>query len=429
MEDRIKVIDSYPGSGKTSYAIQTINESDEDVKVIYITPYLNEVKRIIESCPNKNFVQPDRKKGAGSKMKHLVSLVSQGKNIVSTHALFSNIGDELINSLKTYNYILYLDEVFQAVEKYSIFSETSEEDADTVTKQDVDSLLAKGYIRIEKDFSVSWIDNENMLSKYEIIKNLADRKLLYFVSGSLLLWSFPIEVFMEGIFSKIFILTYNFDCQLQAYYYNYFNVPYVKYHAFQTSTGYIIKKTENKKHELEWKKEIKKKINIIQDSKINKIGDAYRDTKGRWINSSLCLNWHQDNKELLPILSKNLTNYFINITKSKAEDRLWACFKEYKKKIKGKNIGNNYWLAINARATNDYGNKTILAYLINCYPDPFYEKFFQKKGIKINQDLYAVTELVQWIWRSAIRNGKEITVYIPSQRMRELLLAFLDNQI
>jgi len=33
--------------------------------------------------------------------------------------------------------------------------------------------------------------------------------------------------------------------------------------------------------------------------------------------------------------------------------------------------------------------------------------------------------MIQWIWRSAIRDGKEIWVYIPSRRMRELLKKWL----
>lgn len=424
MENRIKVIDSYPGSGKTSYAIQNINQYDEDVKVIYITPYLKEVDRIIASCPNRNFIQPETRKGKGSKMTHLISLVTQGKNIVSTHALFTNITEELIDALKLHNYVLYLDEVFQTVEKYSIFSDTGEEDADAVTKQDVESLLAKGYIQVEDDFSISWIDNEHMLSKYEPIKNLADRGLLYFVSGSLLLWSFPVEVFMEGIFSEIFILTYNFTCQLQSYYYSYFNVQYTEYHVFQNGK-YVIRKTENRKHEKEWKDKIREKITIVEDERLNRIGDPHRDIHGRLIDTALSANWHHRNQDALPILSNNLANFFKNVTRSKADERLWTCFKEYRKKIKSKNVSEKYWLAINARATNDYSERTTLAYLINCYVDPFYEKFFQKRDIQINQDLYAVTELVQWIWRSAIRNGNPINLYIPSHRMRVLLQDFL----
>ena len=62
-----------------------------------------------------------------------------------------------------------------------------------------------------------------------------------------------------------------------------------------------------------------------------------------------------------------------------------------------------------------------MAYLINLYPYPQLIQFFEMNGVELNQDLYAISELLQWIWRSAIRDGKSINLYLPSMRMRELL--------
>ena len=42
-------------------------------------------------------------------------------------------------------------------------------------------------------------------------------------------------------------------------------------------------------------------------------------------------------------------------------------------------------------------------------------------GIRVEEDQYALSELIQWIFRSALRDNKEITLYIPSKRMRKLL--------
>jgi hypothetical protein len=52
-------------------------------------------------------------------------------------------------------------------------------------------------------------------------------------------------------------------------------------------------------------------------------------------------------------------------------------------------------------------------------------KFFKKKNIEVNQDDWALSELIQWVWRSAIRNGKPITLFIPSGRMRTLFKNWL----
>jgi hypothetical protein len=433
MKNRIKVIDSPPGSGKTSYAIDYINTLADDIRVIYLTPYLDEVKRILGACSSKDFIQPDARKGKGSKLIHLIKLVMEGRNIVSTHALFSNITDELINALRINNYVLILDEVFQTVEKFDIEEGLKSELTDIITKQDVETLLEKNLISIQEDYSIRWIDIDSQLSKYKHLINMSERGLIYYVNGSLLLWTFPIEVFREGIFDEIYILTHMFEAQLQYYYYNYFELEYTKYVVIEKTTlknidsKYEIVEGESSEHEIKWKENIKKHIHIINDSKLNKIGDAYYDSRNHLYKSALSKKWYEDNPALRPVLQKNILNFFQNITRSKANERLWTCFKDDVKSIKSRQISSKSWLACNARATNNYAERTSLAYLINRYVNPFYDDFFAYKNIKINQDKYALSELMQWIWRSAIRNGKDIQVYIPSKRMRDLLQEYLDN--
>ena len=86
------------------------------------------------------------------------------------------------------------------------------------------------------------------------------------------------------------------------------------------------------------------------------------------------------------------------------------------------------WLACSCRASNDYADKNVLVYPINRYINPFYQKFFSQRGIKIDMDKYALSELIQWLFRSAIRNGQPVSLYIPSQRMRTLLVRWLDGE-
>lgn len=427
-EDRIIVVDSYCGSGKTSWSIQHINELPEDTKIIYITPYLDEVERIIKSCPNKNFKQPLAKKAKGKKIVHLLRLINENENIASTHALFSNINDELINALKFNNYILILDEVFQTIEKFDIIGTTmSESIKDNITRQDVETLLTQGHIKIEDDYRITWIDLDRKLSKYNNLIEMSVRGLIYFVNGSLLLWSFPIEVFRPGIFDQIFILTYQFESQLQSYYYNYFDLEYSKYYVVKNENTYEIFAGKNEQGEHQWKDNIKNKIHILENNKLNKIGEIYYDIRNHPHESSLSKTWYDNNPDAFKNLSNNLVNYFINITKSKASERLWTCFKEYIPKVRSRYVTEGYHLSSNARATNDYQDRTVLAYMINRYLDPFYNDFFIRKNINIDQDAFGFSEMLQWIWRSAIRNGQDIQIYIPSYRMRNLLKKYLEN--
>ncbi|WP_299901451.1 hypothetical protein [uncultured Ruegeria sp.] len=93
------------------------------------------------------------------------------------------------------------------------------------------------------------------------------------------------------------------------------------------------------------------------------------------------------------------------------------------------------------RGTNDHIGYTTAVYLYNQYPNPQLLTFLgmkrDSKEAHRFSDAYALTELVQWLFRSAIRvgglNGTEraytprrrVTLYMPSQRMRNLLLNWL----
>ncbi|MEG2695893.1 MAG: hypothetical protein RR966_15745, partial [Acinetobacter sp.] len=44
------------------------------------------------------------------------------------------------------------------------------------------------------------------------------------------------------------------------------------------------------------------------------------------------------------------------------------------------------------------------------------------------EDIFALSEMVQWVWRSAIREGNPINIYVPSSRMRDLLERWLEDE-
>ncbi len=428
----IVVIDSPTGSGKTSWAIDMISKLPDDKNVLYITPYILEVDRIIASCPNKHLVQPKKWSGDGSKMNHLVELVSQKRNIVSTHALLQNISDELINLLRNNDYILVLDESFQVVQQYDLFPELkkmSKEERENITKSDVQWLFDEKYIEVTDNFAIRWIDQNKMIgSKYDKLKSLIDRDMIYLVNNSLFLWTFPYEVFGEGIFKQCYIMTYLFESQFQHYYYQYFNIKYKKYHIESKANKYKMVETINNQYDIDFRERASKLITIIDNDKINRIGSFYRDIHGKVKTTDLSMNWYKNNENLHKQLSLNVYNYFKNISKSKANKRLWTVFKDFKKLIKNPLTTSHGFLEITARATNNYNDRNVLAYLINRYPNSFYIAFFSKRGIIIDSDLYALSDLIQWVWRSAIRNDNPITLYIPSERMRNLFLNFLQNK-
>ena len=104
---------------------------------------------------------------------------------------------------------------------------------------------------------------------------------------------------------------------------------------------------------------------------------------------------------------------------------MWTCFKDFKTKCKGKGYIKGF-VSCNARATNDYRHKKNLAYVVNIFNNPMILKFFRNKGVSVDENSFALSELIQWIFRSQLRDGKKINLYIPSSRMRNLLKQWLD---
>ena len=73
------------------------------------------------------------------------------------------------------------------------------------------------------------------------------------------------------------------------------------------------------------------------------------------------------------------------------------------------------------RATNEYRTRTVLSYPVNVFTNPFKKRYLSTDEQPFNEDLYALSMMIQWIWRSAIRDGHPIRIYVPSLRMRSLL--------
>lgn len=79
------------------------------------------------------------------------------------------------------------------------------------------------------------------------------------------------------------------------------------------------------------------------------------------------------------------------------------------------------------RAMNTFQDRIYLAYLIDVHVDPSIAGWFREQGGNIDPEKYALSQLLQWVWRSAIRTDNEISLYLPSQRMRDFFTDWLDT--
>jgi hypothetical protein len=422
------VIDSPCGSGKTMWAIQHINSLSRKNKILFITPFLSECDRIQKSCPDKNFISPDVKSGKGRKMNSFVSLIQSGKNIVSTHALFSNLDNEILKDIQAKNYTLIIDESMEILRKVNIYNDNkgmTEESGENQTYQDARILIEKNILFLADSGEISW-NEDYTLKKYDYIKLKSKLNSLIMVNNSLLMWTFPYKIFKDNFFKEIYILTYQFDYQLQSYYFKYYDISYIKKEVVGFENQYIVQDYGLSGEDREYRRLAKELIVICDNEKLNSIGSSSINLSKQTSKTALSMAWYEKTDGAVNAIKKNMTNYFKNITHSSGKERMWTSFKKYQNRLSGDTITKRNFIAINARATNDFINKKYLAYVVNRYLNPSFLQFFLQKGIHVDQDRFALSELVQWIWRSAIRNGEKIYIYIPSERMRGLLQNWLD---
>ena len=119
-------------------------------------------------------------------------------------------------------------------------------------------------------------------------------------------------------------------------------------------------------------------------------------------------------------LKRNTSNFFRHHSKTPSKNNLWTTYKQYQQDLQSKRYIKGF-APLNIRATNQYKNKTAIAYLANRYMQPYVMKFFATKGIKCDQNKFALSEIIQFIMRGGARDGKEMMLYIPSKRMRTLV--------
>ncbi|MCY7572457.1 hypothetical protein [Bacillus pumilus] len=396
----VKIIDSIMGSGKTTWAINKMNTASSSQKFVYITPFLDEVQRIKREVNSRTMVEPNSRNGEGTKLRSFKELIASGFDVVSTHALFKSADDELIRAIEEGNYTLILDEVMGVIDRVDI------------GKSDINALTTSGLIRVdENNQRVHWIDSGYDSGRFNDIKLLADSDNLYKFKN-LFVWTFPPQVF--SAFKGTYVMTYLFDAQIQRCYFDLFGIDYQKFMILDN-------RLVNYNRSLENREAVFKLINIY-DGPLNSIGEE------RFALSTNRLKTYSP--KVISRIKNNLNNYLRNIMGAKAGDILWTTLKDKQRALSGAGFSRSY-VEWNIRATNDYADRSVLAFIYNRFINPYEKVFFETppRNITVDDDLLAVSDLLQWIWRSRIRNGQPIDLFLPSARMRNLLLSWANYEI
>lgn len=447
----ITVVDAPCGAGKTEWAISYMNAHPKEA-FIFVTPFLSEVERIKKNT-ELPFYDPQHyqrtdllggEAGSKTKLEDFNDLLAEGRNIVTTHTTFTNATQDTVNILQDNSYHLILDE---SVDVLLPLNDLIDSPRYRVNKGNVQLMLDNHIIAVDENCRVQWtggpqpIDGEERHLFCEVQRHAENGNLLL-IDGRFFIWEFSPDVF--DVMESIVILTYQLEGS--------FLCPYLQLHHLEYGKSSVVGSYENGfelapyRIDLDQRRKWKELITLYQDKKVEDFG-------------SLSATWYKNcvrNRLRAPESSelRNALKRYFRAVKAAPSDVMWSCPKDSRDNIaprgykltreltdeekRGRNqaqqdeyIDNNglrCWIASNARATNNYSNRHILAYMLNLNPNPEISKYFGKQGAPLSRDSFALAGLIQWVWRSAIRKGEPITLFLPSPRMYRLFSEWLDGK-
>lgn len=447
----ITVVDAPCGAGKTEWAISYMDAHPEDT-FAFITPFLSEVERIKKGT-TAEFYDPQYYQrtellggNAGSKTKlaDLNDLLASGKNVVTTHVTFTSATQETIDILRDNSYNLIIDEALDVLIPLNDVVESSRY---CVKKTDAQLMLSNHIITVDDSCRVHWsggclpVDGDERHA-YSEVQRYAENGTLILIDDRFFLWELPPELFSAA--ESVIVLTYKIEGSFLSPYLSLHDMNYQKMSVCGTyEDGFTLSPY---KVDMGQRKMWKQLITLYAD----KEAENYGPLSATWYADKV--QKHPKSQEAINL--RNGLRRFLRNVQATPEDTMWSCPKKCRDDIAPRGFklirelsddekrnrtqnelekyvddnGLRCWVAANARATNNYSGRHTLAYLINLHPNPEVCKYFRKQGANLSRNEFALAGLIQWVWRSAIRRGEHITLFLPSPRMSKLFLQWLDGE-
>lgn len=407
MAVEIEVLDKIMGSGKTTGIIDWMTKHSDE-RYMYVSPLLSEVEnetgRLHVQVSSISFISPQTIDGE-TKTEHLLKLLQDGENICCTHSLYTIMTLEHLELIKSRDYIVIIDEEIDVMSPVQGF-----------TSSDLKWLIKYNHVSVSnKDGQVSWIDGENIIDghKYQKLKTLCDIESVYAAKRdeSIMVTQLPVRLFSYA--KRVIIITYMFegnvlDCFLR-----------LRECRIVPFTDVVL--------EVPSKDTIRNLITLV-------------DSPSLMGNRKMSYSWYEDTATDQHLIE--FEKLIKNVAKrcgAKAKDVMWTCpqsnyvksrknsrtisprgYREFYSYVGDQRLVHPCWVSSGIKATNMYKERWCLIHLLNRYPNLSVEVYLQDYGYSIKRDVFALSELVQWVWRSRIRCGENIVLCIANKRMREL---------
>lgn len=430
----IRIIDAPCGAGKTTWAIQEM-KANPDKRYIFCTPFLDEISRIRTSCGCSRFKEP--LVGGRSKLEDFNALLAEGVCIAVTHSTFLHATEETLDLIRQGGYTLILDEAVDPVGEFNKIQQVEYDGAQQMRQGDIQMLLDHNLIAVGDDYKVKWTGSSYQNGKFSVFERMVREDRVYLLRETLLVCIYPPKVF--SLFEEVTVLTYLFEGSVLKPYFRMFGIPFELASVEQVDGQYSVG-AYNPLIDQRFRREAAALIDLCDSPRLN------------LVTETLSKKWYQVRKAKeggLDELKRHLRHYLMKTVHVKASERMWTCPKDFRDDLTGRGYTMvrqmtreelalppnereklekklSCFVPCNAKATNEFSDRSALAYCCNIFYNPIMLGLFQNNGIEFNEEMFALSCLVQWVWRSRIRNGQPISLYIPSKRMRDLFCDWLN---
>jgi hypothetical protein len=403
---KIEVLDAVMGSGKTTGIISWMIKNPQN-KYLYVSPMLTEIEeRIPTACESLEFTFPNTEQ-FHSKSEHLLHLLKQGCNISFTHSLFSDMTKEHLWWVEKQGYVLIVDEEIDFIESYN----------GVYGKDDIVSLEKSKHVVVDEDnlgkVSWTWNDMEGD-TVYSRLKRLCDLDMLYCAKRSreMMVIHLPLELVSKS--NRTILLTYLFEGSVMECFMKMRGVEVSKFTELGTYT------------DSEVRARAKELINFIETKTTRQVKNLSMSYKW-YINSARKEELDQISKAIFSVYRKAPKGDFLFTAPKEVSTRYDDKGRKRTRTILHRDLPDEYYLYSGAKATNIYAHRSYLVHAYNRYPNLTVRSYLQDYAYPPNEDRFALSEMIQWIWRSRIRNDESINLCVLNKRMERLLRNWLDN--
>ena len=260
-------------------------------------------------------------------------------------------------------------------------------------------------------------------AKYGDVKARADLGMLYAAKRSSKFMVVQLPPKIIDCSERFILLTYNYKDSLMQTFLDMHKYQYKKFDEVK------LFKTDE-----EIKKDLIERIEFVETPSTKKIQSKYSLSKSWWVAAT---------KEQRLEVSRAVRSV-LRDSGLKRELMFYTAPKDYVTASKGfetRYIGaepqtdkqgntlehTRTFIACNARSTNKYADKQLAVQAYNLFPNQSVKAFLQGQGYVVQDDVFALNMMLQWLFRGCIRNKGDVKLRVAflSKRMSILFKEWL----